>query len=1078
MKKLIIILILLITVVARAADTKVTGLTELTAVDTADVLYIVDDAGGTPTSKKITLLNLLDAIDTSAELLAILGDETGTGVAVFGTAPTLTGVNIAGSIDYTAGNIVYVPLAGDIQTYVTAATAGDTLVLSSGVYTITSTITIAKELNIVGQGSSGFVTDPVTASHGTLITSTTAAVVAFQINNDNVRVANLSINLTGAGSTGVAVANNLQGVVFNNIDVIVNSTGANQGFNIIGSDVILRDMTFYITSSDSTAAGCMFQNNSSTTQNAILDGFNVTGTVVGGATYAYAFVAWNINDGNSLTLNLSNSVCKSLTGTPLDIAVACTSTTTNNATVNAYMCTFEGADYDAYQTGSNVLNLGGSVLENATVFGTVTYRATMASAAAVFSTNMTSSQITLTGSDASPDATGEIRYDTTVAGVSGGAIELYDDDEIKYFMGIPTLPTDAEDDYHMAYDMDTDELYWKADADTGGSTLWNNIGNPNGDNTIPLASYETTFTTSLDEAAHTAYQIQHTDPDVTNPTTFLFTINTATNDDADLNLLRIYDDSGGTPDVIFDVAAGKVHVGADDQIAYQEIHDAGTLTMYDDSDDTSVTIGPVADGTTTLGITGNISGTGDISATGNITSIAGFNSGLYDAVGAVDIDYGSVDITDHSFTTNDCTFIIDGGITVSTGDTITLGATAWNSGDSIDGEVIAADTIDNDSIDWADMTDLDTDGAVVWGNIAEGELADSTVVSADIKDDTIESADYAPTSIDQEHIAADVIDFTELNDNMTLDATTKIATAAFGLEITVANPTASGFEVNGTGAFVNDLMHVHQHTGNPTGGTLAHFESVDTDVSPMVVVHQDKADIDADVVGVLIDAVDDDDPNWKPLEIRDDSDTNNDLLFFIDYTGTITTGIWNSAGNITSTGVVDLGGATSVEITNNADPDVDAAGEISQDTDGANETSDVTIRAYDGTNQWPVGQKIITLNFTLISPDTIDAADLIPVWHNTSGMTFTIVEWKAWSDDDDVSLEIEELTDMTDFTAITTVDAVEIATNGTSVFYASDTTITHAAIEHDHSLAIDFDTSDTPDYVQLAIKGWYNADVN
>jgi len=38
---------------------------------------------------------------------------------------------------------------------------------------------------------------------------------------------------------------------------------------------------------------------------------------------------------------------------------------------------FEGADYDAYQTGSNQLNLGGSVIFNDKIFGTVTYRAVM-----------------------------------------------------------------------------------------------------------------------------------------------------------------------------------------------------------------------------------------------------------------------------------------------------------------------------------------------------------------------------------------------------------------------------------------------------------------------------------------------------------------------------------------------------------------------------------------------------------------------------------------------------------------------------------------------------------------------------
>jgi hypothetical protein len=51
-----------------------------------------------------------------------------------------------------ANNITYVPIGGDIEAYVAAATAGDTLILASGTYTITDDIDIAKGINIVGQG--------------------------------------------------------------------------------------------------------------------------------------------------------------------------------------------------------------------------------------------------------------------------------------------------------------------------------------------------------------------------------------------------------------------------------------------------------------------------------------------------------------------------------------------------------------------------------------------------------------------------------------------------------------------------------------------------------------------------------------------------------------------------------------------------------------------------------------------------------------------------------------------------------------------------------------------------------------
>jgi len=79
------------------------------------------------------------------------------------------------------------------------------------------------------------------------------------------------------------------------------------------------------------------------------------------------------------------------------------------------------------------------------------------------------------------------------------------------------------------------------------------------------------------------------------------------------------------------------------------------------------------------------------------------------------------------------------GITVATTTAFSFGANRIDNGaDLIDGEQIGNDTIDNDSIDWGDMTDLDTDGTVIWGNIAEGELTNASVIDADIKDDTIQ----------------------------------------------------------------------------------------------------------------------------------------------------------------------------------------------------------------------------------------------------------------------------------------------------------------------------------------------------
>jgi len=91
MKKLgIWIIVLTVLGAVNAAEVKWTAKVELTAIADSDVLLVVDDPTGTPISKKITVLNFFDTINTSAKLATIITDGTGTGVAVFGTAPTFT----------------------------------------------------------------------------------------------------------------------------------------------------------------------------------------------------------------------------------------------------------------------------------------------------------------------------------------------------------------------------------------------------------------------------------------------------------------------------------------------------------------------------------------------------------------------------------------------------------------------------------------------------------------------------------------------------------------------------------------------------------------------------------------------------------------------------------------------------------------------------------------------------------------------------------------------------------------------------------------------------------------------------
>lgn len=145
---------------------------------------------------------------------------------------------------------------------------------------------------------------------------------------------------------------------------------------------------------------------------------------------------------------------------------------------NAYAVVTSGGN--DYILGSNS---GNTALE---------FKASTGSGAAVldtspsFTTNITTPKITLSGADVSPSATNEIVYDTTVTGLSGGALAWYDNDEIRYLVDLEVLPTN--DDYVVSYDAVNDNWYMKLDA-TGGSTAWDDIGAPDANDEIDFGNY-------------------------------------------------------------------------------------------------------------------------------------------------------------------------------------------------------------------------------------------------------------------------------------------------------------------------------------------------------------------------------------------------------------------------------------------------------------------------------------------------------------------------------------------------------------------------------------------------------------
>lgn len=165
-----------------------------------------------------------------------------------------------------------------------------------------------------------------------------------------------------------------------------------------------------------------------------------------------------------------------------------------------------------------------------------------------------------------------------------------------------------------------------------------------------------------------------------------------------------------------------------------------------------------------------------------------------------------------------------------------------------------------------------------------------------------------------------------------------------------------------------------------------------------------------------------------------------------------------------------------LEIPNGDAPDASTQGEIAIDTDG-------WLRAHDGTAEKGMPTNY-TIQFTIAQPDDLDETDDIPVWYNTTGMTFHITAIYAWCDDqagDDGAFTLVELDDPTDFGTETQINdgAITIATDGTEVDSYTDTSInaTYDDIEDGNLIVYDPSASDLK-WVKVVIKGYFLGDVD
>lgn len=213
------------------ADAKITELTALTSLATADVLAIVDDTTGTPTTKKVTVANLFGAIAGNVTINEGGGDydlrvegDTATSLLICdaGLEAVQIGDTTAGVIaDFRAAGVVINENGADQDLRIEGDTATSLLVCNAGLEAVQIGTTTAgaiadfRSSTIVFNEASGdidFRIESNTGTHAIFVDGGTPEVV---INDDsidmNFRVesngnANMLLVDAGADCVGIGVA--------------------------------------------------------------------------------------------------------------------------------------------------------------------------------------------------------------------------------------------------------------------------------------------------------------------------------------------------------------------------------------------------------------------------------------------------------------------------------------------------------------------------------------------------------------------------------------------------------------------------------------------------------------------------------------------------------------------------------------------------------------------------------------------------------------------------------------------------------------------------------------------------------
>ena len=189
----------------------------------------------------------------------------------------------------------------------------------------------------------------------------------------------------------------------------------------------------------------------------------------------------------------------------------------------------------------------------------------------------------------------------------------------------------------------------------------------------------------------------------------------------------------------------------------------------------------------------------------------------------------------------------------------------------------------------SEITSCMISGTLTDERICEYESTGTIIDCTLVKDGSGECASGAVCLGDHTHALDDVTD---------PDASKTFGMGTNSLKFQFANTTAAeAFELEALGNFSKDLMHIHQHTGNPTAGSILVVEWEDMDVGSGggVIIQNNSpgAGSGPDQVGLLITTDDNDDADYVPLLIQDDSGGTPDDLFKVGSGGEVEAGIWN-----------------------------------------------------------------------------------------------------------------------------------------------------------------------------------------